>query len=81
MDDDPFRVMWVVELEVQITTCMSRFLVHFCGQFMSDQNVLEWKGVISFNFHCEFDGRSNAVEIEEFAAVLLVHVAKPQKCC
>jgi hypothetical protein len=49
-----FYVMCVVGLEVQITTSMSRFLVHCSGQFwtsLHDQNVQEWKGIISFNFH------------------------------
>jgi hypothetical protein len=66
MNDSPFYVMWVVGLEVQITTSMSRFPVHFLGQFwtrLPEQNVQEHKGIISFNFHCEFDDRSNAVEI------------------
>jgi hypothetical protein len=52
MNGSPFHVMWVVGLEVQITTCMSRFLVYFRGQFRSplhDQNTQEWKGIISFN--------------------------------
>jgi hypothetical protein len=55
--------MWVVGIEVQITTSMSKFLVHFRGQFwapLHDQVVQERKGIISFNFHCEFDGISNA---------------------
>jgi hypothetical protein len=66
MNDSPFYVMWVVVLEVQITTSMSRLPVHFLGQFwtpLHNQNVKEWKGIISFNFHCEFDGRPKAVEV------------------
>jgi hypothetical protein len=66
MSSSPFYIMWVVGHEVQITTSMSRFPVHFHGQFrtpLHDQNIQEQKGVISFNFHCEFDGRSNAVEM------------------
>jgi hypothetical protein len=73
--------MWLVGLEVQITTSMNRFPVHFHGQFWAivhDQNFQDLKGVISFNFHCEFDGRSNTTEVvKKLAAVLLVHVAKP----
>jgi hypothetical protein len=66
MNDSPFYVIWVAGLEMQITTGVSRFPVHFCGQFWTpvhDQSVQEWKGIISFNFHCEFDGRSNTVEM------------------
>jgi hypothetical protein len=66
MNDSPFYVMWVVGLEVQITTSQSRFPVHFHGQFwtpLHNQNIQEWKSIISFNFHCEFDGRPNAVEM------------------
>jgi hypothetical protein len=33
MNDSPFYVMWVVGLEVQITTSMSRFPVYISGQF------------------------------------------------
>jgi hypothetical protein len=53
LDDFPLHVMWVVE--VQITTSMGRLPVHFHGQFwtpLHNQNVHEWKGVISLNFHC-----------------------------
>jgi hypothetical protein len=66
MHDSPFHVTCVTALEVQITTSMSRLPVHFHAQFwtsLRNQNVLEWKGIISFNFHCEFDGRPNAVEM------------------
>jgi hypothetical protein len=66
MNNSPFYMMWVVGLEMQIMTSMSRFLVHFRGQFwtsLHDQNVKEWKGIISFNFHCECEGRPNAVEM------------------
>jgi hypothetical protein len=58
--------MRVIGLEVQITTTMSRLQVHFLGQFwiqLHKQNIQEWKGIISFNFHCEFDGRPNVVEM------------------
>jgi hypothetical protein len=45
---------------------MSGFPVRFRGQFwtqLDDQKVQEQKGIISFNFHCEFDGRPNAAEM------------------
>jgi hypothetical protein len=61
-----FYVMWVVGLEVQIMTSMNRFPVDFRGQFWTphhDQNVQEWKGIISLNFHCEFDGSSKDAEM------------------
>jgi hypothetical protein len=57
INSSPFYMMWVVGLEMQITIGMSRFPVHFHAQFwisLHDQNVHEWKGIISFNFHCEF---------------------------
>jgi hypothetical protein len=66
MNDSPFRMMWVVGVEVQIMTCMSTFLVHFYGKFrtpLHDQYVQEQKSIISFNFHYEFDGRFKAVEV------------------
>jgi hypothetical protein len=56
-----FYMMWVVGLEVQITTSMNRFLVHIHGQFwtlLHDQNVQKCKGIISFSFCFEIDGRS-----------------------
>jgi hypothetical protein len=40
--------MWVVGLEVKITTTMSRLPVYFGGQFRTpvhNQNVQEWKGI------------------------------------
>jgi hypothetical protein len=55
MNDSPFYMMWVVGLEVQIMASMSRLPVLFRGQFwipLHDQNFKEWKGIISFNFHC-----------------------------
>jgi hypothetical protein len=58
----------VVGIEMQIITSMSRFPVHFCGQFwtpLQDQNAQERKGIISFNFPCEFDCRSNIVEMKK----------------
>jgi hypothetical protein len=58
VNNSPFYVMWVVRIEVQITTSMSILLIHFCGQFWTlfhNQNIQEWKSVISFNFQCEFD--------------------------
>jgi hypothetical protein len=58
--------MCVVEFEVQIATCMSRFPIDSCGQFgtpLHDQDIQEQKGIIGFNFHSEFDGRSKAVEM------------------
>jgi hypothetical protein len=66
VNHSPFYVIWVVELEVQITTSVSRLPVHFRGQFctpLHNQNVQEWKGIICINFHCEFDGRPKAVEM------------------
>jgi hypothetical protein len=33
MNDFPFYVMWVVGIEVQITTSINRLPVHFRGQF------------------------------------------------
>jgi hypothetical protein len=42
------------------------FPVHFRGQSrtpLHDQDLQERKNMISFNFYCEFDGRSNAVEM------------------
>jgi hypothetical protein len=68
MNYSPFYVMWVVGLEVQITNIMSRLPVHFCGQFLiplHDRNVQKWKGIISLNYHSEFDGRPNAVDMVE----------------
>jgi hypothetical protein len=62
----PFHMMWVVGLEVQIMTSMSRLLAHFHGWFFTvfhNQNVKERKGIISFNLYCEFDGRPTAVEM------------------
>jgi hypothetical protein len=47
MKDSPFYMTRVVELEMQITTNMSRFSVHFFGQFwtpLHDQTVQERKG-------------------------------------
>jgi hypothetical protein len=32
---------------------------------LHDQNIQEQKGIISFNFHCELDGRSDAVEMKK----------------
>jgi hypothetical protein len=55
-----FHVMWVVGFEV------SRFPVHFNGQVrtsLHDQDVKGQKSIISFNFCCEFDDRSKAVEV------------------
>jgi hypothetical protein len=66
MNDSPFYVMLVVELEVQIMTSMNRLLVHFRGQFwipLHDQNAEEWKGIFSLNFRNEFDGRPDAVDM------------------
>jgi hypothetical protein len=66
MNDSLFYVTWVVGLEVKITTCMIRLPVHFCGQFwtqLHNRNIQEWKGIISLNFYCEFDGRPNAVKM------------------
>jgi hypothetical protein len=66
VNDLSFYVMWVVDLEVQITTSMSRFSVHFHGKFwtpLQEQNVQQQKDIINFYFHCEFDGRSNAIEM------------------
>jgi hypothetical protein len=51
MNDPPFNAIWVVGLEVQMTSGMSRLLVHFRGLFwtsLRNQNVQERKGVISF---------------------------------
>jgi hypothetical protein len=53
---------------IQIMTCMSRVSEHFHGHFripLLEQDVQEVKDIISFNFHCEFDGMSNVVEIEK----------------
>jgi hypothetical protein len=66
MNDSLIYVMWVVELEVQILTSMSRLPEHFRGQFrtpLHNQNLQEWKGNISLNFLSEFDGRPNGVEM------------------
>jgi hypothetical protein len=66
MNDSPFHVMWVVGFEVQITTSISRFPVHFRGEFrlpLRNHNLQERKGIISFNFYCEFNGRPHAVEM------------------
>jgi hypothetical protein len=60
MKDSLFHALWVVWLQVQIMTCMSRFLIHFHGKFktpLHDQNVQQQKVIISFNFYCEFDRR------------------------
>lgn len=64
--DSPFHVMWVLALEIQITTCMSRFPVHLRGHFRTlllDQVSQEQKRINNFHFHSEFDVRSNAVEV------------------
>jgi hypothetical protein len=66
MNDSPFYVMWVVGLEVQITTSMIRLPVQFYGQFrtpLHNQNFHIWKGIISLNFRSEFDGRRDAVDM------------------
>jgi hypothetical protein len=62
VNDSTFYVMWVVGIEVQITISISMLPVHFRGQSLHNQNVQEWKCIISLNFHCEFDGRPNAFE-------------------
>jgi hypothetical protein len=52
MNDSPFYVIYVIGPEMKITTGMSRFPVQFRSQFwtpLHDQNVQEWKGIISFN--------------------------------
>jgi hypothetical protein len=52
MYNSPFYVIWVVGLEVQVMTSVSRLPVHFRGQFwtpLHNQNVQERKGIISFN--------------------------------
>jgi hypothetical protein len=75
MIDSPFHVMWLVGLEVQITTCMNMFPVHFRGQFrapLHNQDVQEWKSIISLNFHCECDGMSNAAKVVKKIAVTLL---------
>jgi hypothetical protein len=62
----PFYVMWVVGIEVQLTTRMSRLPVRFCGQSLTPlckQNFQEWKRVISLNFHGEFDCRTKAFDM------------------
>jgi hypothetical protein len=49
-------MMLVGGLEVQIITGMKKLSVHFRGPFrtpLHDQDVQEWKSIISFNFHCE----------------------------
>jgi hypothetical protein len=56
-NNSPFYVMWVVGYVVQKTTCMSRFLANFCGQFRTtlyDHDIQERNSIISFNFDCEF---------------------------
>jgi hypothetical protein len=66
MNDSPFYVMWMVGLEVQITTSMNRFPVNFHGQFwtyLHDQNVQEREDMISLKFRCEIYGRCNPVEM------------------
>jgi hypothetical protein len=66
MNDSPFHVRWVIGFEVQITTTMSRFPVHFFGQFrtpLHEQDLQERKIIISFNFHSEFDGKSEVVGV------------------
>jgi hypothetical protein len=47
---------------------MSRFLVHFHGDFGSllhDQVIQERKSIIIFNLYCELDGRPKAVEVKK----------------
>jgi hypothetical protein len=68
MNYSPLHVMWMVGLEVQVTTSMSRLPVHFCDQLwtpLHNQDVQEWKGIFSLNFHGEFDGRPKAVDMVE----------------
>jgi hypothetical protein len=51
MNNSPFHVILVVGLEVQITTCMNGFPVHFHGQFrtpLHDEDIKEWKSIIHF---------------------------------
>jgi hypothetical protein len=65
VDGSHFHVMWMFGLEVQMT-CISRFPVHFRGQFripLHDQDAQERTGILSFNFHSEFDGRPYSVEM------------------
>jgi hypothetical protein len=53
MNYSSFHVMWVVGLEVQVATSLSRIPVHFCDQFwtpLHNQDVQEWKGIVSLNF-------------------------------
>jgi hypothetical protein len=73
------EMFWILGY-VQITTWMSRLPIQFPDQFripLDDQDVQEWKNVISFNVRCEFDGCWGGGEM---SAILLVHVAKPRKC-
>jgi hypothetical protein len=66
MDHSLLYVMWVVGLEVQIRTSIGRLPVHFCGQFwapLHSQIIQEWKGIISLNFHSEFDGKPDVVDM------------------
>jgi hypothetical protein len=68
MNDFPFHVTWVVGRQVQITTYMGRFPVHFRDQCRTpphDQEVQELRSIISFNFHCVFHGRSNGLEVKK----------------
>jgi hypothetical protein len=57
MNDSLFHVIWVVRLEVQIMTCMSRFPVNIFNSlgplFMIKTS--KNRGVIIFNFYCEYD--------------------------
>jgi hypothetical protein len=84
MNDCPCQVTWAIGLELQITTCISRFPVHFRGQFrtpLHDEGAQGRRSIINFHFHCQFDGRSKAYwGAEETRAILVAYVAEPRKC-
>jgi hypothetical protein len=66
VNDWSFHVESKVGFEVHIMTCMIRFPAHFLGQFRTprhDQDIQKRKIVISLNFQCEYDGRSEAVDV------------------
>jgi hypothetical protein len=61
-NDSPFYAMWVVGLEVQRTTSMSRLPIHFRGQFwtaLQNENVLEVSILLKICPHRKFQNCVN----------------------
>jgi hypothetical protein len=56
MNYSPLHVMWVLGFRSTFVASLGLTPLH-------DQDVQEQKSTVSLNFHCEFYGRSNAVEL------------------